>query len=42
MPMLDMDLESLREYKGVNPCPKDFDEYWAEALKELDSVKPCV
>ncbi|MFL0268629.1 alpha/beta fold hydrolase [Candidatus Clostridium radicumherbarum] len=42
MPMLDMDLESLREYKGINPCPKDFDEYWAEALKELDSVKPCV
>lgn len=42
MPVLDMSLEKLKEYKGINPCPEDFDEYWSRALKELDTVDPCV
>lgn len=42
MPILDMSMEELREYKGINPCPKDFDEYWDRALKELEGVDPCV
>ena len=42
MPMLDMAIEELHKYKGTNPCPKDFDKYWEEALKELDSIEPMV
>jgi cephalosporin-C deacetylase len=42
MPMLDMSIEELKEYKGINPCPEDFDEYWATALKELNTVEPCI
>ena len=38
MPMIDMPLEKLREYKGVNPRPADFDEYWDKALAELDAI----
>lgn len=42
MPMIDMPLEKLREYKGVNPRPSDFDEYWDRALAELDAIDPKV
>lgn len=42
MPIVDMPLEKLREYKGRNPRPEDFDEFWSEALTELDTVDPCV
>ena len=28
MPLVDMSIEKLFEYKGVSPCPKDIDEYW--------------
>ena len=39
MPLsVDMPLENLKEYKGCSPKPKDFDEYWKEALKELDEI----
>lgn len=40
MPMLDMPLEQLKEYKGISPRPKDFDAYWTEALAELDTTEP--
>lgn len=40
MPMIDMPLEKLREYKGVNPRPADFDEYWDKALAELEAIDP--
>ena len=40
MPLVDMSLEQLKEYKGINPKPADFDEYWDKALKELDTVEP--
>ena len=36
MPILDMPLKELQKYKGINPCPKDFDAYWKIALAELD------
>ncbi len=42
MPMIDMPLEKLKSYQGINPKPKDFDEYWDRALKELDSIEPNV
>ncbi len=38
MPLIDMPLEKLREYKGINPRPADFDEYWDRALAEMKSV----
>lgn len=40
MPMIDMSLEKLKEYKGVNPRPADFDEYWDKALAELAAIDP--
>ncbi len=40
MPCLDMPLEKLREYKGINPKPSDFDEYWDKALEEMRGVDP--
>jgi len=40
MPMLDMPLEKLREYQGINPRPVDFDEYWDRALAEMKAIDP--
>ena len=37
MAQLDMSLNKLQEYIGTNPCPDDFDEYWSDALSELDT-----
>lgn len=36
MPIVDMPLKELKKYKGTNEKPKDFAEYWAYALSELD------
>ena len=38
MPALDMPLESLKKYMGINPRPDDFDEFWDNSLKELDAI----
>ncbi len=35
MPMMDMPLSELKQYKGISPKPHDFDEYWDKALAEL-------
>lgn len=42
MPALDKPLHDLKEYRGVNPRPGDFDTFWDNALKELDATKPNV
>lgn len=42
MPIVDMPLEELKKYKGINPRPSDFDEYWTAALKEMNEVDPAV
>jgi len=42
MPDVDMPLEELRTYTGVNPRPGDFDHYWDTALAELEGVEPNV
>lgn len=42
MPLIDKPLPELAFYQGINPCPKDFDAYWDEALKEMESVDPQV
>lgn len=38
MPLVDMPLEKLKEYRGRNPRPADFDAYWDRALEELRAV----
>lgn len=42
MPVLDMPLAKLKTYQGINPKPKDFDDYWEKALREMRSVDPEV
>ncbi len=42
MPILDLPLEELKQYKGTNPRPEDFDIYWEKALTEMKSVDPEV
>lgn len=42
MPVIDMPLDQLRQYHGINPCPKDFDEFWLRALAEMNAVKPDI
>ncbi|MEN0644148.1 alpha/beta fold hydrolase [Alkalicoccobacillus gibsonii] len=42
MSFIDMPIEALKEYKGINPRPDDFDSYWAEALEELKNTDPNV
>ncbi len=42
MPIVDLPLNELRAYAGINPKPQDFDAYWEAALQELDMVDPQV
>ena len=42
MPALDKPLHELREYRGINPRPADFNAYWDKGLKELDGIKANV
>jgi cephalosporin-C deacetylase len=40
MPLIDKPLNELRLYEGRNPRPKDFDQYWKDALEELAATDP--
>jgi len=42
MGVFDFPVDKLKEYQGTNPCPKDFDEYWERALKEMKAVDPQI
>src|SRR5215831_18748999 len=42
VPVFEMPMEQLVQYRGRNPRPDDFEAYWAAALAELDSVDPHV
>ncbi len=42
MPLIDMPLEKLRAYQGINPKPQDHEAYWQAALEEMRSVDPQV
>ena len=42
MPLIDMPLERLHTYQGLNPRPADHDEYWERALAEMRAVDPQV
>jgi cephalosporin-C deacetylase len=35
----EMPLEELKMYTGINPKPSDFDLYWDDAIKEMESIK---
>ena len=36
--LIDMPVEKLREYRGINPKPADLDAYWSRALAELEAT----
>lgn len=38
MPVLDMSIKELEQYFGSNPKPKDYEEYWKEAVAEMKAV----
>ncbi|MDX1933408.1 MAG: alpha/beta fold hydrolase [Capsulimonadales bacterium] len=40
MPLIDLPPEKLKEYRGRNPKPADFDAYWENALAELAATDP--
>ena len=40
MPLVDMPLRDLNEYRGTNPRPADFDEFWERAMAEMHAVDP--
>lgn len=42
MPLVDMPLEELRKYNGINPCPADFDKYWDESIAEMQKIDPKI
>lgn len=42
MPIVDMPLSELKKYKGINPKPKDFDNYWKESIAEMQAVNPDI
>jgi cephalosporin-C deacetylase len=42
MPIFDLSLDELWSYRGRNPRPADFDEYWDRALAEMKSLDPQV
>jgi cephalosporin-C deacetylase len=40
MSIIDMPLSALTRYKGISPCPADFDEYWSEGIGETGDIAP--
>lgn len=38
MPLIDMPLEELRKYRGINECPSDLDEFWDRSLQEMEAL----
>ena len=42
MPLVDMPLEKLKNYNGINPRPSDFDQYWETALEEMKETDPKI
>ena len=42
MPLIDKPLAELHVYRGINPRPGDFDQYWEEALAEMNAVDPRI
>lgn len=42
MPIIDKPLAELRVYQGINPRPRDFDEFWDKSLAEMNAVDSAV
>ncbi len=42
MPLIDMPLEQLQQYQGINPRPADLDEFWDKAIAEMKAADPRV
>lgn len=42
MPLIDLPVEKLYEYQGINPRPADFNEYWMRAMSEMRATDPQV
>ena len=42
MPLFEMPIEELRVYRGINPEPSDFDDFWTRALDEMKAVNPDI
>jgi cephalosporin-C deacetylase len=42
VPTIDLPLSELKVYKGTNPKPVDFDDYWERGLSEMRAVDPQV
>ena len=40
MPIVDMSLTELKEYKGINPKPTDFDDFWDNSIAEMKAIDP--
>ncbi|MGL4740264.1 MAG: acetylxylan esterase [Sarcina sp.] len=38
MPIVDMPIEDLKKYKGINPIPKDFDLFWKNRKEEANKT----
>lgn len=38
MPMIDMTLGKLKEYKGINEKPKDFSDFWDKRVNEANHI----
>ncbi len=39
MPSYEMPLEKMETYMGTNPCPEDFNQFWDNALQELQEAE---
>ena len=42
MPIVDMPLDQLKVYQGINPCPMDMDSFWEAGLREMRAVDPKI
>lgn len=42
MPLIDLPLDQLRTFRGINPRPSDFDTFWDTALSEVAGLDPQV
>ncbi|MGX6592416.1 acetylxylan esterase [Cetobacterium ceti] len=38
MPSVDMSLDKLKNYTGINPKPSDFEEFWANSIEESNNT----
>ncbi len=40
MPVLDMPLKELQAYRGISPCPADFDAFWDRSIEAANAIEP--